>query len=245
MKRAVFCLTAVFMAATAAPLSAQVVKRTSPVKQEYNQSRIDQMRLYYQLRAAQMRAPETRYVTSTNPGEYVGKGFVNTFFFHNTFGINSFFSRRIRQDLYLVGEFGYFSKTRDNVYPSMYYNLMGRTMPVSSAMLFPLYAGVRRGVTFINSLKRLYPYVGAGAGPVLGVGNMPDTFRSHYSVAFAPSLYAIAGTEIYAHRKWMLDFNIRYRYLRFHDALANWRNFSGVSFAIGFGYGGGGMQYLR
>jgi opacity protein-like surface antigen len=115
---------------------------------------------------------------------------------------------------------------------------------VTEATLISLYAGVRKGFMLNNKLRRFYPYIGTGAGPVLGMVFDRQGLESDWSHQFAPSAYALIGTEIYTNNRMFVDLSFRYRYLVFNNNFINRKNFSGLSIGLGFGYGLG-KQLLR
>ncbi len=181
-----------------------------------------------------------------NSGQFQNRGLLNSAFLRNTIGVNSIFSHRVQRDFYFVGELGYFyansilSPSNLSSFPQS-----GRLRNVSEVSLYPLYFGFRKGFYLNNtSINRYYPYIGAGIGTALGIGSntSQNIFKSDFEIT--PSGYVTAGTEIYAFKKVFIDLGIRYRYLNFANTLGLWKDFSGFSFNIGFGYGFG-MRLLR
>ncbi len=185
-------------------------------------------------------------VNTIGSNVFQNKGFVNSSYFRNAFGMNSIFSRRLRRDFYVVGESGYFY-TNSNLTNSGFNSVpFGQSFPGNASVtLIPLYAGVRKGF-FLNrsSLRNFYPYVGAGAGTVFGFGQIQDFNNNNRSFEVAPSAYVMLGTEVYTFKKIFIDLGVRYRYLTFANNLALWQDFSGFTFNFGFGYGFG-MRLLR
>jgi hypothetical protein len=185
-------------------------------------------------------------VNANGANVFQNKGFLNSSYFRNTFGMNSIFSHRFRRDFYFVGESGYFSTNSFLNNTGLNSSPIGQSLPGNASVtLIPLYAGVRKGF-FLNrsSLKNYYPYVGAGAGAVFGFGQIQDFNNYNRSFEVTPSAYVVFGTEIYTFKKIFLDLGVRYRYLTFADNLALWQDFSGFTFNFGFGYGFG-MRLLR
>jgi len=227
--------------------------------QEYNQSKIHRVRTQFyqhalQVAAMQQQKKQAAPKVGINPDGFPGKSIINTSFLQTRFGFTSFYTYRLRQNLYLVGELGYFYNSSDLMNRNIN-DPLGRwvderlnpyyhTKDLYEVALYPVYGGIRRGIILKNLLKRFYPYVGAGAGPVLGMGFVRDQFGSNQSFQLVPSVYAMVGTEIYTTNKWFFDVSVRYRYLTFGRYLANWKNFSGITLNFGFGYGIG-QQILR
>lgn len=227
--------------------------------QEYNQSRVHRVRTQFyqhglQIAAMQQQKNQAAPKVGINPDGFPGKSVVNMSLLQTRFGFTSFYTHRLRQNVYLVGELGYFYTSSDVMNRDIN-DPLGRWVDerlnpyyhardLYEVALYPVYGGIRRGIILQNSLKRFYPYVGAGAGPVLGMGFMRDQFGSNRSFQLTPSAYVMVGTEIYPTNKWFLDVSVRYRYLAFGRYLANWKNFSGFTLNFGFGYGIG-QQILR
>jgi len=218
--------------------------------QEYNQSKIHRLRTQVYQRVQKQAAPKV----GINPDGFLGKSVFNTSFFQTRFGFTSFYTHRLSQNVYLVGELGYFYNSSDRMNRNINspldrwvderLNPYLHTRDLYEVALYPVYGGIRRGIILNHSLKRLYPYVGAGAGPVLGMGYIRNKFVSDRSFQLSPSVYAMVGTEIYTNSRWFFDVSVRYRYLTFGRYLANWKNFSGFTLNFGFGYGIG-QQILR
>lgn len=246
MKKVSAVIAALLLPIYFIPVYAQVEIVPPPTSggSQYNQSNIQRIQMQYMSRY-QNNLRNTQYITSTNPGAYTGKGFVSGFFFRDSFGFNSFYSHRVRSDLYLVGELGYYYGGRDNRYASITDQYGYGSRYGSGAMLIPLYFGVRKGLSFNNLFKRFYPYIGTGGGAAAGIGYQYQPGFADYSFQVAPSVYALIGTEIYTTKRMFFDFNIRYRHIEFAREIVNWKDFSGFSFSVGFGYGMGGMQYLK
>jgi len=221
--------------------------------EEYSQSQILSIRRHFfqhaqQTAANQQQERQPGPRVRVNPDGFGSKGIVNAFLFQTRIGFTSVYTHRISQNLYFVGEFGYFTNSQNRARSSLYDRITGfynrARGDLYEVELWPVYGGLRRGVVLKNSLKRFYPYIGAGAGPVLGRGYVRNMLVTDTIYRLVPSAYAIVGTEIYATGKWFLDLSIRYRYLTFSRYLANWKSFSGVTFNFGFGYGIG-QQVLR
>ena len=269
MKKIVLLLlTAVFIA-TPALLFAQQMnnmikkkndKGRATQEEEYNQSKIDRLKMQQMKRIQQimlMNSGQQRAAMDLNPGGFGNKGIVNSSVFRGSFGFSSFLNHRINSDMFLVGEIGYFFKSSNPTYASVFDRSVneqlngGLNSNVFEATLIPLYAGVRKGFFLNNMFKRFYPYIGAGAGPVVGMGfsrvSTGGPFpvqTTNRSFQVAPSAYALIGSEIYTNKRIFFDLSVRYRYLNFNNRLANWNNFSGFSIGLGFGYGLG-KQLLR
>lgn len=223
-------------------------------EEEYNQSKIgrimaQQMQRIQRIRlmsSGQRRAQKM----DLNPGGFGNKGIVNTSVFQNVFGFSTFLNHRLNRDMFLVAEIGYFYTNSNRAFTSSLDRAINERLngvpnsDIFEATLIPLYAGVRKGFLLNNRLKRFYPYVGAGAGPVLGMGFIRQQQFTDRSFQVTPSAYALIGSEIYTNKRLFFDLSLRYRYLTFNDNLANWKNFSGLSVGFGFGYGLG-KQLLR
>ncbi|MFC1562309.1 hypothetical protein ACFL4Q_04865 [candidate division KSB1 bacterium] len=244
MKKFVLLIVSAIILGAVFPLTAQVVP-TKVAKGDYNQSELDRHRMQTLRMIENYQQIPTDYIQHNSPAPSMNKGFVNTFFLNNRFGVNTFYSYRVGQDMHLVGEFGYYFRSQNDQYPTIMNRINSRIEDVSNAMLFPMYFGVRHGF-FSNLTSHFYPYIGAGFGPAVGVGYVRNDYNSsHYNFQLAPSGYLITGVELYTFKKMFFDLNVRYRHLKFGNNVADWNNFSGFSFALGFGYGFGGMQMLR
>ncbi len=229
------------------------INSTDNTKQNeiYNQSPIGLTRLQFEKEINNIVAQvNTQNASRSNnffgSSGYQNRGGLNSVFSRNIFGVNSIFSHRVQRDFYFVGEAGYFyanSILAPSNLPSS--PLSDQLRNVSEVSLFPLYFGFRKGL-YLNktSIRRYYPYIGAGIGTALGIGSnrSQNIFESDFEIT--PSGYVTAGTEIHAFKKLFIDLGIRYRYLNFANTLGLWKDFSGFSFNVGFGYGFG-MRLLR
>lgn len=260
-KTVLLLLTAVFIA-TPALLFAQQMnnmikkkndKGRATQEEEYNQSKIDRLKLQQMKRIQQimlMNSGQQRAAMDLNPGGFGNKGIVNSSIFRGSFGFSSFFNHRLGSDMFVVGEIGYFYTNSNRAYTSSLDRVINEQLngfpnsDIFEATLIPLYAGIRKGFLLNNWLKRFYPYIGVGAGPVLGMGYIRQQQFTDRSFQVTPSAYALIGSEIYTNNRIFFDLSLRYRYLTFNDNLANWKNFSGLSVGLGFGYGLG-KQLLR
>ena len=157
-------------------------------------------------------------------------------FFHT--GFSGIFILSERQVIFMLTQFSLLP-----IFPVLLY--LANYVMFQKFSLFPLYFGFRKGL-YLNktSIRRYYPYIGAGIGTALGIGSnrSQNIFESDFEIT--PSGFVTAGTEIHAFKKLFIDLGIRYRYLNFANTLGLWKDFSGFSFNVGFGYGFG-MRLLR
>lgn len=267
MKRAIIVFAAIIMFLPVQLLSQQannmVKKKNGKGKaaqeQEYNQSKLHRIKVQHIQRIQQIALingqRRQNLTAGINPGGFGNKGIFNTSLTRYGFGFSSFLNHRMKNDLFVVGEVGYFYTTTNRSYKSSLDRYIDdRTSArifgvypggnLSEATLIPLYGGIRKGFQLSSRFKRFYPYIGAGAGPVFGMGFMRHDLVVERSFQFAPSAYALIGSEIYTNSRLFIDLSVRYRYLNFSRQLANWKNFSGFSVNLGFGYGLG-KQLLR
>ena len=230
-----------------------LITRTDNTTQNeiYDQSPIGRARLQIENEInniiAHVNTPNAaRSNSSFGSSGFQNRGGLNSSFLRNTIGINSIFTHRVQRDFYFVGEAGYFyanSALAPSNLPGS--SLSGQLRNISEVSLYPLYVGFRKGFYLNNtSIKRYYPYIGAGIGTALGYGSnsSQNIFKSDFGIT--PSGYVTLGTEIYTFKKLFIDLGIRYRYLNFANTLGLWKDFSGLSFNVGFGYGFG-MRLLR
>ncbi|MFC1553822.1 hypothetical protein ACFL7D_04225 [candidate division KSB1 bacterium] len=252
MKKSLIYFTA-FLILLPLSLYGQIKTNTnngSKGKQEYNQSNIGLIQAQFEARMLSMIDRVHNPLQSVprpgiNPDGFNQRGIFNASIFQNSFGFSSFYNHRLQQNLYLVGEVGYFFTSSNRANDSFYDRILGfNNNDFYEASIFPVYAGLRKGFTITNMFKRFYPYIGVGGGPAVGMGYIRNGSSTTRNFDYAPSYYTVIGSEIFTNNKLFFDISIRYRYLVFNDYLANWKDFSGVSFNFGFGYGIG-TQILR
>ncbi len=187
-----------------------------------------------------------------NPGSgrmlFRNRGSVGLNFFRLGFGVMPVYQRMLSWDLSFVGELGYYTTaTKDIGHYSSFVTWNRVNGEFLNANFFPLYAGLKKGFYIRSVARKFYPYIGAGAGPVVAYGqNRQSQYDNIYSnFTYAPSAYLLVGFETYSSENWFLNFNVRYRHLKFNDSIANNRDYSGLSFSIGFGRGFSGTYYLK
>jgi len=246
MQRYILFLIIVLLTVSSAIINAQIPENRVAVDKEYRQSNIErQQDSFYYKALYQQRQANRRIRNNYSPGLYKSKGFFNTFFLRSRFGVNTMYTYKITDNTYFVGEFGYYFASRDDRFPTIQERFTGIMRDNASAMVFPLYFGIRRGFTPFN-ITRFYPYIGTGIGPAFGVGHERTRYSgSNFDFQYAPSVYFITGIEVYTFKKWFVDLNLRYRHMKFKHDIIDWSDFSGLSIALGFGYGFGGMQLLK
>ncbi|MFC1564335.1 hypothetical protein ACFL6G_05325, partial [candidate division KSB1 bacterium] len=219
-------------------------------KEEYNKTKQEEMQEFAQQKAKKMQQgnyvdQEQEYYSARGYNSAASFGF---FYIRDTFGMAPVYKQRIDRDVLFVAELGFFNAAKKYYETSAHQSFYNpENMQKSNAVLIPLYAGLRKGFFLEGKMKNYYPYIGAGAGPVLGIGQQRYNYMySHYTARVTGSAYLIAGTEFYSTKKWFFDVYVRYRHMRFGKMVGEWRNFSGLSIGFAFSRGfGGGYQMLR
>jgi len=234
----------------AALVTAQVEKQRPVVSGEYNKTQMQQMSEYYLNYYARINQQSAAQAYGYN-GLFGSRGYLHTYVLKDKFGVSTMYSHRLRRDLFLTGELGYYRITRQGEYPASI-DLFDDSGDYASSMIYPVYVGIRRGFQPQHT-SRLYPYVGAGGGVAFGVGYINNRYvpandswiRHNYNFALAPSAYIVAGLELYTVKRVFIDLNVRLRTMKFNETVGNWKDFSGMSVGFAFAYGFGGMQLLR
>ncbi len=232
-------------------------EKTKVKSKEFNKTELEKMQEMALKKASKNNPAKTkdpRYSSAFFATPYVRTASLSMFYTRETFGIAPVYKQRIDRDVLFVAELGIFNAVKKSLEEySSPVNLGNQNYFRQNAVLIPFYGGVRKGFFREGRLRNYYPYIGGGAGPVIGIGEQISGFDqrwnimySDYKVRFTGSAYLMAGMEFYSTNKWFVDLYLRYRHMQFSRDVGSWRNFSGLSFGFTFNRGfGGGYQLLR
>ena len=160
-------------------------------------------------------------------------GIISAFSFPSSFGFTSFYSHRIGYDTYATGELGFFLNSNYNPVENSYNP--DAENPVS-AYVIPVYFGVKK---YLKHRTQILPYFSAGAGIALGIGTVFYHSKTSFDKpGLTPTVYVGFGANIAITKRMAVNFELRPRFLRFSKEIGEWKDFSGISLLIGFGYAG-------
>ncbi|MCP4726193.1 MAG: hypothetical protein GY863_14210 [bacterium] len=231
-------------------------EKTTKKSKEFNKTKLEEMREIAMQKARQMNQAQIQEpdYAQLSRRPYSRTASLSMYYTRETFGIAPVYKHRINRDVLFVAELGVFNADKRSY--EEYAGLSrvgGNNQFKRNAMLIPIYGGFRKGFFKNGKLRNYYPYIGGGAGPVIGVGEQTTDYNrywnywsSRYQVRLTGSAYLMAGVEFYSTKTWFVDAYVRYRHLRFGQEVGSWKNFSGFSIGLTFNRGfGGGYQLLR
>jgi len=230
---------------------------------EYNQSGIEKVRIQYQ-QFAQNLAQQVPVSIGRNPripmvGTPGGYGTRNGLSFTMSnygFGVNGYFSQRIKRDLFVFAEINYYVMDLSNAGWLLSGNAFGiqnnsnnnnSNNNNENYSMTTAYGGFTRAFYQQGRFKRFYPYIGAGIGLASiknGMQNLNYTYGQNSNITLiTESALAKVGTEIYLSNRLFLSTDLQYQYITFSKPVNNRKDYSGFVFNFGCGFGFGKMLY--
>lgn len=160
-------------------------------------------------------------------------GIISAFSLPSTFGFTSFYSHRIGYDTYATGELGMFFSSNYNPVENSY---NPDAENPASAYVIPVYFGLKK---YLKERTQILPYLSAGAGFALGISTVLNHSKTSMDeMGLTPTAYIGLGANIAITNKMAVNLELRPRYLKFSKEIGEWKDFSGISLLIGFGYAG-------
>lgn len=215
------------------------VQPKSRMSEEYRQYKFQRMREAYlkQMRAYNQSAVQVQNALTVS--EYPHRFGMNMFGWNTGFGLSSLYSKRLRQGLYfqtLLGFANFYSRN-----PALLLSQQSSQYGHYNVMVMPLFFGLQKEVLRKHMPRRIYPFVQAGIGPVLGA-NFPEWneffspfLRAQYRLT--PGAMSGMGLFIGITPKYWIKLDAKYNLILFNKEVGFTRNYSGPSFSIGFSRG--------